>query len=47
MVERLGSLYGNCTDVHNDNYTRNVYEEAFDDIISYSKTVSTFEAHYV
>ena len=39
-VDRKGGRFGNCTDLHVENYTRNVYEEVYDEKIDYSRTVS-------
>jgi len=44
----MGGKYGNCTDIHQENHTRSVYEELYDDIIDYSLTVEmSFDCAYL
>ena len=38
-VQRLGGLYGNCTDINIKNFSRNVFEEKYG--VSYSTNVNS------
>ena len=38
-LQRLGGNYGECINIDTENYTRNVYEEVYDDIIDYTMMV--------